>query len=44
MEMALVTRELLARTSSFEIAGPVKRSVWPRLAPLELPLGLKPAV
>ena len=43
MEMALVIRELLARTSSFEVSGPVKRSLWPRLAPLELPLSFKPA-
>jgi cytochrome P450 len=42
MEMALTARELLARTSSFEITAPVKRCVWPRLAVERLPLRLSP--
>jgi cytochrome P450 len=43
MEIALTARELLARTDSFEVAGPVKRCAWPRLAVERLPLAFRPA-
>jgi cytochrome P450 len=38
MEMRLTAELLLAETESFEVAGPVKRCAWPRLAVERLPL------
>jgi len=38
MEIRLTAEELLARTSSFEVAGAVRRHTWPRLSFEQLPL------
>ena len=38
MEMRVTVEELLARTSSFTLAGDVSRHVWPRLSVETLPL------
>jgi len=38
MEIRLTAEELLARTSSFEEAGAVRRHTWPRLSFEQLPL------
>ena len=38
MELRIVAEELLARTSRFELDGPVRRLAWPRLAVENLPI------
>jgi cytochrome P450 len=38
MQMRLTTEELLSRTRSFSVAGPVRRHTWPRLSFEQLPL------
>ena len=38
MEMRLAMEELLARTVSFEVVGPIKRHTWPRLSVENMPL------
>ncbi|MFG1608012.1 cytochrome P450 [Actinoplanes sp. NPDC049265] len=43
MQMRVVLEELLRRTSSFSVAGPVERLTWPRLSVERLPLRLVPA-
>jgi len=39
-ELRLVLAELLARTTSFELAGPVTYNIWHRYSPKSLPLKL----
>ncbi|WP_432838313.1 cytochrome P450 [Dactylosporangium sp. CA-092794] len=43
MQMRVVLEELLSRTASFSVAGPVQRLTWPRLSVERLPLRLVPA-
>lgn len=38
LEVAIAMGELLMRTSSFQLAGPVTRPPWPRLGVDSLPL------
>jgi len=38
MQMKMTVEELLARTKSFELAGPVRRLTWPRLSVEAMPL------
>lgn len=38
MEMRLAIEELLGRTASFELVGPVERHTWPRLSVEKMPL------
>ena len=42
-EMRLTARELLARTASFELGGPVRRSAWPLSTVKHMPLRFGPA-
>ncbi len=43
LEVLIAVDELLARTSSFSVAGPVARPAWPRLGVDRLPLLFTPA-
>lgn len=43
LEMRIALEELLARTSSFAVDGPVRRRTWPLLAVSGMPLRLRPA-
>jgi cytochrome P450 len=38
LQVRVVLEELFARTASFELAGPVRRTEWPRLGLTSLPL------
>ena len=42
LEVRIALEELLARTSSFSLAGPVARPAWPRLGVDRLPLAFTP--
>jgi cytochrome P450 len=41
LEIRVAVGELLARTSAFEVSGPVQRPEWPRLGVTSLPLRLR---
>ena len=43
MQMKMTLEELLARTRSFELVGPVKRETWPKLSVEQMPLKFTPA-
>lgn len=43
LDMRIAIETLLAETSSIKINGPVKRTAYPVLAPVEFPLHLEPA-
>jgi cytochrome P450 len=41
LQVRVVIEELLARTSSVSVAGPIRRAAWPRLGLVSLPLDLR---
>lgn len=43
MQMKMTLEELLKRTKSFELVGPIQRHTWPRLSVEKLPLRFVPA-
>ena len=43
MQMKITMEELLRRTRSFELAGPIERHTWPRLSVEKMPLRFVPA-
>ena len=44
LELRVALEELLARTSSFTLAGPVEMTRWPEFGPESVPLSVTPAV